>query len=219
MGDDVGKAILPTYKLLLMGDSGVGKSSILLRLTDGKFLGEDIHAATIGVDFKTHILHTDGSPVAKLTIWDTAGQERFRTLTSSYYRGALGVVLVYDASSRESFENIQKIWLPELRNYANVEEMVLMIVANKIDLTHTRSVMIDEGKKCARSLNAIYMECSAKTEIGVQAAFEELVHVIATSPRLAHRRESNPTQSNAISMNLGSGNTSSSSESYCCPVL
>jgi Ras-related protein Rab-18 len=177
-------------------------------------LGEDVHAATIGVDFKTHVLQTMGNPVAKLTIWDTAGQERFRTLTSSYYRGAHGVILVYDASNRETFDAVKSVWLPELKNYANVDEMVLMIVANKIDLATQRAVTPEEGKACARDLNAIYMECSAKTEVGVHAAFEELVHVIATSPRLAHRR--NPS---SMPMNLTATTGQSEGSSLCCSIL
>lgn len=118
----------------------------------------------------------------KLTIWDTAGQERFRTLTSSYYRGAQGVVLVYDATSGESFNNLRSIWQKELQVHADINEMVLMVVANKIDKEGQRTVSRDEGIEYAKDLSALYMECSAKTKIGVQAAFEELVHKIMTSP-------------------------------------
>ncbi|PJF19423.1 putative Ras-like protein Rab-18 [Paramicrosporidium saccamoebae] len=179
------KASPPTFKLLLMGDSGVGKSSILLRFVEDRFLGEDIHAATIGtiavqltvgVDFKVKFMELEGERV-KLTVWDTAGQERFRTLTSSYYRGAHGVVLVYDVCSRESFDGLRQVWMKELQTYAIPEEMILMIVANKID-----KVRVGE-------LSALYMECSAKTKVGIVAAFEELVHTIMHSPRLAAVRK------------------------------
>lgn len=90
----------------------------------------------VGVDFKIKVLDMENGERVKLTIWDTAGQERFRTLTSSYYRGAHGVILVYDVCSRDSFASIQNIWMRELRTYAEPEEMILMVVANKIDKVH-----------------------------------------------------------------------------------
>jgi Ras-related protein Rab-18 len=140
-----------------MGDSGTGKSSLLLRFTDDKFLGEDVQTATIGisiifhafihllflivgVDFKVKFVEIEDKKV-KLTIWDTAGQERFRTLTSSYYRGAQGVIIVYDVSNRESFENLKKTWLKELQTYANLDRIVLMVVGNKIDKVSGSSVL------------------------------------------------------------------------------
>lgn len=124
----------------------------------------------------------------KLTIWDTAGQERFRTLTSSYYRGAQGVILVYDVSSRESYENLKKTWIKELQTYANLDKLVLMVVGNKIDKERQREVSEDEGQTLAQDLNALFMEASAKTRAGVQAAFEELVHKIMHTPKV--KRES-----------------------------
>lgn len=189
MREDSSAASVPTFKLLLMGDSGVGKSSILLRFVEDRFLGEDIHAATIGVDFKVKFMEVEDQRV-KLTIWDTAGQERFRTLTSSYYRGAHGVVLVYDVCSRESFDGLRQVWMRELKTYSNPEEMILMVVANKIDKEGQRKVTNEEGLEYAKELSALYMECSAKTKVGIVAAFEELVHTIMHSPRLlAVRKE------------------------------
>lgn len=119
-----------------------------------------------------------------MTIWDTAGQERFRTLTSSYYRGAQGVILVYDVTVRESFENLRQVWLKELRTHVDTSEMVLMVVANKID-KEGRAVSTAEGTEYAKELNALYMECSALTKVGVEAAFEELVHKIIHSPHVS----------------------------------
>ncbi len=119
---------------------------------------------------------------AKLTIWDTAGQERFRTLTSSYYRGAQGVILVYDVTNRESFENLRRIWIKELETYANIEKIVLMVVGNKID--KEPEVTSEEGQELAKELQALYMESSAKTRVGVLAAFEELVHKIMHTPKV-----------------------------------
>jgi Ras-related protein Rab-18 len=125
MDDDV----LTTLKILIIGESGVGKSSLLLRFTDDLF--DPSMAATIGVDFKVKTLTVDGNR-AKLAIWDTAGQERFRTLTPSYYRGAQGAILVYDATSYDSFRKLD-VWLNELDTFANKTDMVKMLVANKID--------------------------------------------------------------------------------------
>ncbi|KAJ2640980.1 Ras- protein Rab-18-B, partial [Coemansia sp. RSA 1694] len=123
--------IASTFKILLVGDSNVGKSSILLRFTDDHFLPPEDTSATIGVDFKVK-MYDLGSKRYKLTIWDTAGQERFRTLTSSYYRGAQGVILVYDVCSRESFEHLNN-WIDELSTYCSSDDIIKMVIGNKID--------------------------------------------------------------------------------------
>lgn len=170
----------PPLKLLLVGDSGTGKSSLLLQFTEDRFLGEDVHMATIGVDFKVKHMEVDDKRI-KLTIWDTAGQERFRTLTASYYRGAHGIIIVYDVNSRESFENIRNVWLRELTNYADLKRSIIMVVGNKTDKKE-RKVSLAEGQQLARDLQALYMEASAKTRVGVQAAFEELVRKVLDTP-------------------------------------
>uniref|UniRef100_A0AAQ5X6R6 RAB18A, member RAS oncogene family n=1 Tax=Amphiprion ocellaris TaxID=80972 RepID=A0AAQ5X6R6_AMPOC len=121
--------ILTTLKILIIGESGVGKSSLLLRFTDDTFDPEQ--SATIGVDFKVKTISVDGNK-AKLAIWDTAGQERFRTLTPSYYRGAQGVILVYDVTRRETFTKLDN-WLNELETYCTRNDLVKMLVGNKID--------------------------------------------------------------------------------------
>ena len=117
----------------------------------------------------------------KLTIWDTAGQERFRTLTASYYRGAHGIILVYDVSRRETFDNLKEIWLREVEMYSGGGSVVKMLVANKVDM-ETRGVSKEEGQELARSLGTIFFECSAKTKVGVQNAFEELNLKILDNP-------------------------------------
>ncbi|KAI8834375.1 P-loop containing nucleoside triphosphate hydrolase protein [Chytriomyces cf. hyalinus JEL632] len=106
-----------TFKLLMIGDSGTGKSSLVLRFTDDAWLQGDEVAATIGVDFKVKSIDIDDKKY-KLTIWDTAGQERIRTLTTSYYRSAQGVIIVYDVTQRESFENLST-WFHELETYSS----------------------------------------------------------------------------------------------------
>ena len=131
----------------------------------------------------------------KLTIWDTAGQERFRSLTSSYYRGAQGVILVYDVSSRESFDNLKSTWLKELDVYADLDDLILMIVGNKIDLESKgeRKVSTEEGLQLAKELSALFMESSAKTRLGIKAIFEELVRKILNSPKTKKIQETTKT--------------------------
>ncbi|KAJ2157637.1 Ras- protein Rab-18 [Coemansia sp. RSA 552] len=184
--------ITSTFKLLMVGDSNVGKSSILLRFTDDQFLPPEETSATIGVDFKVKMFAVDGKQY-KLTIWDTAGQERFRTLTSSYYRGAQGVILVYDVSSRETFEHLDT-WMEELNTYCTNDEVVKMVVGNKIDKEGERQVSRAEGAEYARNHQTLFLECSAKTRIGVQQAVEELVNKIIETPSLW--RKASPSKGN-----------------------
>ncbi|GAU99541.1 hypothetical protein RvY_10529-2 [Ramazzottius varieornatus] len=174
------EAPITTLKLLIIGESGVGKSSLLLRFTDDNFDPE--LAATIGVDFKVKSLSVNGNLV-KLAIWDTAGQERFRTLTPSYYRGAQGVILVYDVTSRPSFQKLE-MWLGEVDSYANRPGMVKMLVGNKTDNKQERVVTRDDGLKFARKHSMLFIECSARTAEGVKTAFEELVEKIIQTPGL-----------------------------------
>ncbi|KAF9174605.1 hypothetical protein BGX21_010397 [Mortierella sp. AD011] len=171
-----------TLKLLLIGSSGTGKSSLLMRFVDGVFLAPDEISATIGVDFKVKVIDVEGKKY-KLTIWDTAGQERFRTLTSSYYRGAQGVILVYDVSNRDSFNDLQT-WFNELDTYCSSKEVVRMIVGNKVDKESSREVSRQEGQELAQKLQTLFVECSAKTRLGVQQAFDELVQQIIDTPSL-----------------------------------
>ncbi|XP_059812520.1 ras-related protein Rab-18-like [Hypanus sabinus] len=170
---------LATLKILLIGESGVGKSSLLLRFTDGTFDSEI--ASTIGVDFKVKTMRFDGNNV-KLAIWDTAGQERFRTLTPSYYRGAQGVILVYDVTRRESFVKLEN-WLNELDTYSTKHGIVKMLVGNKIDKVN-HEVDRNEGLRFARKHSMLFIETSAKTCDGVVCAFEEVVEKIIQTPGL-----------------------------------
>jgi len=170
------------FKLLLVGDSGVGKTSLLLRFATSEF--REAVNSTVGVDLKVKLVNFRGKRL-KLTIWDTAGQERFRTLTSAYYRGAHGIILVYDISKRDSFEHV-KDWLKEIEIYSTNEDAVIMLVANKIDKDSERQVSKEEGKAFARSRNMLFIEASAKTEQGVQDAFDELVQKILDVPSLCH---------------------------------
>jgi len=153
---------LINVKLLLIGNSSVGKSSLLLRFSDKQWLPEDEASATIGVDFRVHKLEVHGRKV-KMSIWDTAGQERFRTITASYYRGAQGVILVYDVSSRESFEALPR-WLEELENYVP-PEVVKIVVGNKLDKEYSRQVPTTEAAAFAARTGCLFVEASAKTAV------------------------------------------------------
>ncbi|KAI0300611.1 ras-domain-containing protein [Multifurca ochricompacta] len=172
---------LINVKLLLIGNSSVGKSSLLLRFSDKQWLPEDEASATIGVDFRVHKMEVKGRKV-KMSIWDTAGQERFRTITASYYRGAQGVILVYDVSSRESFEALPR-WLNELETYVPAE-VVKIVVGNKLDKEYSRQVPTEEGKAFAQLTGCLFVEASAKTAVGVTEAFNDVVTRIIDTPSL-----------------------------------
>lgn len=166
-------------KLLLVGDSSVGKSSILCRYSDDQF--EEKVLSTIGIDFKVKYLKIDNKNI-KVGIWDTAGQERFRTLTSAYYRNAHAIILVYDCTVRESFENLGA-WLEEIYKYSTNKNAVKMLVANKID-KENHEVTKEEGSNFAFENNMLFCETSAKNNINVTYCFEELIQQILNNPAL-----------------------------------
>lgn len=157
------------FKLLLIGDSGVGKSCLLLRFADDTY--SESYISTIGVDFKIRTIELDGK-IIKLQIWDTAGQERFRTITSSYYRGAHGIIVVYDITDQDSFQNV-KNWLQEIERYAS-ESVNKMLVGNKCDQTAKRVVALQTAKDYADSLSIPFLETSAKDAVNVEQAFMKM---------------------------------------------
>jgi len=154
------------FKLVLIGDSGVGKSCLLLRFADDNFT--DSYISTIGVDFRFRTITIDKKTV-KLQIWDTAGQERFRTITSAYYRGADGIIMVYDVTSQESFDHVEE-WLSEVDRYAN-ENTAKLLLGNKADLVEEKQVTEENAQKFADKLGISFLETSAKTATNVDAAF------------------------------------------------
>mmetsp|Transcript_10849 Transcript_10849/g.15172 ORF Transcript_10849/g.15172 Transcript_10849/m.15172 type:complete len:204 (+) Transcript_10849:47-658(+) len=154
------------FKLLLIGDSGVGKSCLLLRFADDTYT--ESYISTIGVDFKIRTIELDGKTI-KLQIWDTAGQERFRTITSSYYRGAHGIIVVYDVTDMESFNNV-KTWLSEIDKYAT-DNVNKLLVGNKCDLVVKKVVDFNTAKDFADSLGIPFLETSAKNATNVEQAF------------------------------------------------
>ncbi|XP_014781233.1 ras-related protein Rab-1A [Octopus bimaculoides] len=154
------------FKLLLIGDSGVGKSCLLLRFADDTYT--ESYISTIGVDFKIRTIELDGKTI-KLQIWDTAGQERFRTITSSYYRGAHGIIVVYDVTDQESFVNVKQ-WLQEIDRYAS-ETVNKLLVGNKCDQNPKKVVDYTTAKEYADSLGIPFLETSAKNATNVEQAF------------------------------------------------
>lgn len=161
-----------TFKIVLIGDSGVGKSSIILNYTSDNQGG--LPSPTVGVDFKIKIL-TFGDKKVKLTIWDTAGQERFRTLTSSFYRGAHGIIMVYDVTRKDTFTSLTNKWLEELKLYSAYHDSVKVLVGNKMDLESSRMVTREEGIAFAKQNGFLFYESSAKTGENVAMCFEGLL--------------------------------------------
>lgn len=157
------------FKILLIGDSGVGKSSLLLRFTDHCYT--DSYISTIGVDFKIRTIEIDGK-IIKLQIWDTAGQERFRTITSSYYRGVQGIIITYDITDTTTLRNV-KMWLGEIEKYSS-PDVCKYLVGNKLDLNIKRQVDKEVGERLASDYNMIFSEISAKNNIGVDEIFTDL---------------------------------------------
>lgn len=157
------------FKLLLIGDSGVGKSSLLLRFADDAF--SECYISTIGVDFKIRTVKV-GDKTVKLQIWDTAGQERFKTLTTAYYRSAHGVVLVYDVNHKDSFVHMEQ-WLAEIRKNAR-ETINILLVGNKCDIIGRREVDYEVGKRFAEDLQMSFIETSAKDCTNVHKVFHTM---------------------------------------------
>eukprot|EP00826_Nyctotherus_ovalis_P046715 TRINITY_DN5312_c0_g2_i8.p1 TRINITY_DN5312_c0_g2~~TRINITY_DN5312_c0_g2_i8.p1 ORF type:complete len:204 (-),score=43.77 TRINITY_DN5312_c0_g2_i8:99-710(-) len=160
-------------KIKLIGDSGVGKTSIINRYTKNTFT--ELTQATIGVDFKISSVKV-GDKMVRLVIWDTAGHEKYRILTSSYYKGAHAVCMIFSISDRESFTNLDK-WLKEYEENRSNHEALIMLVANKVDLPN-REVTQEEALRYANKNSMLYTEVSAKTSKGIQDLFSELAHKV-----------------------------------------
>jgi len=158
------------FKVVLIGDSGVGKSNLLSRFTRNEFNLES--KSTIGVEFATRSINVDGKTV-KAQIWDTAGQERYRAITSAYYRGAVGALLVYDIAKHATYVNVTR-WLKELRDHAD-SNIVIMLVGNKSDLKHLRAVPTDEAKAFSTENGLSFIETSALDASNVEGAFQTIL--------------------------------------------
>ncbi|XP_041942136.1 ras-related protein Rab-26-like [Alosa sapidissima] len=170
------------FKVMLVGDSGVGKTCLLVRFKDGAFLAGSF-ISTVGIDFRNKVLDMDGVKV-KLQIWDTAGQERFRSVTHAYYRDAHALLLLYDVTNKASFSNIQA-WLTEIHEYAQ-KDVVVMLIGNKADSSQERVVKREEGEKLAKEFGVPFMESSARSGLNVELAFT------AIAKELKHRSMKDP---------------------------
>jgi len=193
------------FKLVLIGDSGVGKSCLLLRFADDTYT--ESHISTIGVDFKIRTIQLDGKTI-KLQIWDTAGQERFRTITSSYYRGAHGIIVVYDTTDSETFEHV-KTWLHEIDRYAS-ENVNKLLVGNKSDLTSKRQVETEAAKEFAGSVSIPFLETSAKNATNVEDAF------MTMAGEIKKRMASTPSTSEGNKKITVGGKTEAVKSGGCC---
>ncbi|CAH9130430.1 unnamed protein product [Cuscuta epithymum] len=202
------------FKVVLIGDSGVGKSNLLSRFTRNEFSQDS--KSTIGVEFATRTIKVDDK-IIKAQIWDTAGQERYRAITSAYYRGAVGALLVYDITRRVTFESMER-WLNELRDHTD-KNIIVMLVGNKADLRHLRAVTTDDSKVFAEKENTFFMETSALESINVENAFTEVLSQIY---RVASRRaldgSNNPANlPKGQTINIGGNDdVSSIKTSGCC---
>jgi len=175
------------FKVVLIGDSGVGKSNLLSRFTRGEFNLES--KSTIGVEFATRSIKCDAKTI-KSQIWDTAGQERYRAITSAYYRGAVGALLVYDIAKASTFDNVER-WLNELRDHAD-SNIVIMLVGNKSDLSHLRAVQKETAAAFAEKHSLSFIETSALDNSNVEQAFTNILTEIF---HIAHKK--NPTGGDA----------------------
>jgi Ras-related protein Rab-2A len=190
------------FKYIIIGDTGVGKSCLLLQFTDKRF--QPVHDLTIGVEFGARMVQIDNRQI-KLQIWDTAGQESFRSITRSYYRGAAGALLVYDITRRETFNHLTR-WLEEARQNAN-QSMVIMLIGNKSDLDHRRQVSKEEGEKFAKEHGLIFLETSAKTAANVEEAFIHTAQKIYENISSGSMDVTNETHGIKVGMGVNPNNT------------
>ncbi|KAI4299499.1 hypothetical protein L6164_032957 [Bauhinia variegata] len=202
------------FKIVLIGDSGVGKSNILSRFTRNEFCLES--KSTIGVEFATRTLQVEGKTV-KAQIWDTAGQERYRAITSAYYRGAVGALLVYDITKRQTFENVLR-WLRELRDHAD-SNIVIMMAGNKSDLNHLRAVSTEDAQSLAEKEGLSFLETSALEAYNVEKAFQtilfDIYHIISKKALAAQEAASTTGVPQGTTINVSNLSDNSEKKSCC----
>jgi Ras-related protein Rab-6A len=200
----------PKYKLIFLGDQGVGKSCILNRFLNDTFI-ED-YQATIGLDFQSKNVQIENQPI-HLLLYDTAGQEKFRSLIPMYTRDANIILLVYDISNKDTFNHLPD-WIRDLTN-VNINEIIFVIVANKIDLNAQRAVTLEEGQKFAEEHDFLFQEISAKTGVGFSELFyKKLFEKIRTKFRPGGQQYSS--EANDIKFNIDQDSTKNVSKKKCC---
>ncbi|CAD8065061.1 unnamed protein product [Paramecium primaurelia] len=171
-------------KILLIGDSGVGKTNVLLRFCENNF--QPTYLSTIGIDFKIKSIDVEGKKI-KMQIWDTAGQERFKTITQTYYKGAMGIILVYSIDDKDSFNNISN-WMNQIKQHAS-ENVCKLLIGNKIDVPN-RQVSKEEGEQLAKSFGVPFFETSAKEGTNVADAFFAMAKAVKAN--LQNEKSPNP---------------------------
>ena len=162
------------YKVLLLGDSTVGKTCVLLKYTDKIF--QETHMMTIGLDYRLKTMTLQSGKEVKLQIWDTAGQDRFRSITKNYYKGSHGIILIYDVTSLKTFENV-KSWVSQIHEEIS-DKVVIYLVGNKIDMDDERKVQTEEGQKLAEELGVPFVETSAKSGVNIDNIFSDITERI-----------------------------------------
>ncbi|KAK3216544.1 hypothetical protein GRF29_1g107490 [Pseudopithomyces chartarum] len=207
-------AAVLTPVVVLIGDSGVGKSNLLSRFTRNEFNLDS--KSTIGVEFATRSIQVDAKTI-KAQIWDTAGQERYRAITSAYYRGAVGALLVYDISKHQTYENVTR-WLKELRDHAD-SNIVIMLVGNKSDLRHLRAVPTEEAKQFASENNLSFIETSALDASNVELAFQNIlteIYRIVSSKALDQGEGGQASLGPSQAINLAPSQPGEEKKGGCC---
>ena len=170
-GDNTSESV---YKVLLLGDSTVGKTCFLMRYTDNTF--QEIHMSTIGLDYRLKSMTLKSGKNVKVQIWDTAGQDRFRAITKNYFKGAHGIILIYDVTDEQSFDNVSN-WINQIKEEAS-DNVIIFLVGNKIDDVDHRKIQTENGENLANTFKLDFFETSAKTGENVQKTFQTLVQKI-----------------------------------------
>jgi len=165
---------IPHYKILILGDPAVGKSCFLARYVENTF--ENVYMSTAGMDYKYKDVELGDGKLIKLQIWDTAGQERYRTLTTNLYKGAVGIVLIYDITNKKTFDNVRS-WITSIEEETS-KKIILILVGNKADLKDERKVQKEEGEDIAKEFNLPFFESSAQSGLNVKSVFETLAKLI-----------------------------------------
>ena len=173
------------YKILLLGDSSVGKSCLLLRYCDNSF--QDAHLTTIGLDFRLKTIALEENRKVKMQIWDTAGEDRFRAITRNYYKGANGILLIFDVTDKKSFEHVRD-WVDRIRE-EGPEGIIIYLIGNKIDKENDRIISKEDGEKIAEEYKLKYFETSAKCSIGVEEVFTNLAREVDDFYMNTHKEE------------------------------
>lgn len=205
----------PDYlvKVVLAGDSGVGKTNILSQFVRNQF--NPVSLTTIGVEFATKTVNVNDKTV-KAQIWDTAGQERYRAITSTYYKGAKGAILVYDITVPNSFTNLER-WIKEIRNNTENPKIPILLVGNKIDLKDERRILEEEGKNLAAKEEMIFMETSALMATNVNEAFYKLIEwILVEDEKNGLFNELNNDKNKKINLKKGESVEPNGKSCCCC---